>query len=141
MRLSTHLLCVMLSVSVVLVTLSRMHAHVSGEGHEHVNVHGGHSHDVGHGHSHDGDAHEHDSGRAHKHDNSGTVVNLKPDLLQGSFHAWKPIPWVAVQFVIAFVVLELRPVRLIPRPSRIRTRPPSPYPHVLPLLRGPPLSI
>lgn len=141
MNLLARLLCVMLSVSFVLLPLSRVHAHVSGEGHGYVNVHGGHDHDVGHGHEHDGGTHDHDTGSVHEHGDVGTVVKLKSDLSQGSFQAWKPIHWLAVLFVIAIVVFELLPDRLIPRPPRTRTRPPSPYPHPLPLLRGPPASI
>jgi hypothetical protein len=127
MRLLIHLLCVMLSVSFVLGPLSRMHAHVADEPFQQADVHGGHSHD--------GDA------NVPEHDANGTVVSLQSDSSQGAFQAWKPMHWISVLFVFAVMVLALRLLASIPRPSRKRTRPPSPYPHALPLLRGPPVSI
>lgn len=136
MRVLAQILCVMLSLSSVLLPLNRLHAHVSDQEHRHqVNVHGGHSHDGGAGHTH-----EHD-GSVHSHEATGTVVDLKPDLSQGSSQAWKPLHWIAVLFAVAVIIFELRPICLTPRPPRTRTRPPSPYPFALPLLRGPPISI
>ena len=149
MRFLTHVLCVMLSISFVLSPLSRLHAHVAGPD-EQVNVHGGHSHDVGHGHSHshdggghshDGVAHEHGDASVHEHEDTGTVVSLKADQSQGGFQTWKPMHWISVLFVITLLVLAPQLISSIPRPPRSRTRPPSPYPHGLPLLRGPPVSI
>lgn len=123
----------------MLMPLSQVHAHISGPSDQHVDVHGGHSHDVGHG--HDGAAEEHDGSDVDKHDGASTVVSLKPDFSQGGLQLWKAIQWIAATFAIAIIVLELPAIPLIPRPPRTRTRPPSPYPHALPLLRGPPVSI
>lgn len=138
MRLLIHVLCVMLSVSFVLAPLGRVHAHVAGD--HHVNVHGGHTHDAGGRHDHADEAHSHDGGPAHTHESSGTVIDLEPDRSQGSQQVWKPLYWIAAFFVVVLTVLELRQVGSFRRPPRARTRPPSPYPHALPLLRGPPLS-
>lgn len=147
MRLLGKILCVMLSLSVVLTPLSHAHAHVSGgHDHEHVNVHSGHSHDavqsLGDSHDHDHD-HDHDehSSQADKHSDAGKVVDLQPDMSQTTSQLFKSMQWIAILLVVALVVFQLQPLQLIPRPPRIRTRPPSPYPFAIPLLRGPPVSI
>jgi hypothetical protein len=41
--------------------------------------------------------------------------------------------------VLALFIIS--PIRAAQPPPRTRARPPSPYPHALPLLRGPPHSI
>lgn len=139
MRLFIHLLCVLLSVSSALAPVSRVHAHVTGE--QHVNVHSGHSHDAAYGHGHHDEEHSHDSGPAHSDKTTGTVVDLDSDRSQGGFQVWKPIHWIVAFVVAALAGVGLRQVSSATRPPRTRTRPPSPYPHAIPLLRGPPLSI
>jgi hypothetical protein len=138
-----RMLCLLLSVSLLLAPLSHAHAHVTAE--EHIAVHGGHDHSfslVEPG-EHHGDDHSHDHADdpASDHDATGShVLELAPDLAKPNAGA-KFLQWIAILVISVFALLTLVPMRTAQPPPRIRARPPSPYPHALPLLRGPPHSI
>jgi hypothetical protein len=143
MRRWAQLVCLLLSVSFVLAPLGHVHAHVTEAAHEHVNVHGGHDHGVINLHDHhDEHDQDHDRDAAHDHDGSSTrVIDMQLDLSQRNSDQFDLVQWLAVAFVIALVLFQRLPIRVKLPPPRTRTRPPSPYPHALPLLRGPPRSI
>jgi hypothetical protein len=135
-----RMLCLLVSVSLMLAPLSHAHAHVTDTEHEHISVHGGHDHLVGI----TLDRHHNDHGvTIEDHDATGaqTVVDLAPDLSKPNTGAGKFLQWVAILCIAVFALFTLTPIRTAHPPPRTRARPPSPYPHALPLLRGPPHSI
>lgn len=143
-----QMLCLVLCVSLVLTPMSRVHAHVSSENQGMVSVHGGHDHgwtDHDHGHDHSAadnvpiDGHADDLG--HDHEPSSHAIDLNPDAVKPSPVGAKSVVLLAMLCVTVLSIPQLADVGTIRAPPRTRTRPPSPYPHALPLLRGPPLSI
>jgi hypothetical protein len=148
MRRWAQLVSLLVSVSFVLAPLSHVHAHVTGDAHTHVNVHGGHDHGISADHDdHHATVGDHDGGESHNreshdHDRPSThVLDMQPDASPRNSDQFDFIQWIAIAFVVSLVLFERMPVRLRLPPPRIRARPPSPYPHALPLLRGPPTSI
>lgn len=137
------ILCLVLSVSFLVAPQGRVHAHVTATEHEHqhVSIHGGHDHGIVVQH-HDEHGHDYDAAAPHDHDDSGArVLDLQPDVSQRGSGDFDLLQWMAVAFVLICVFFKRVPLRLKLPPPRIRARPPSPYPHALPLLRGPPRSI
>lgn len=142
-----RMLCLVLSVSLVLTPMSRVHAHVSSEHRGLISVHGGHDHpltDHGHDHSAPEDAlmddhHDHELG--HDHESGSHAIDLNPDAVKPNAASAKSLVSMAILCVTVFSIPHVADIGAIRAPPRIRTRPPSPYPHALPLLRGPPSSI
>lgn len=134
-----RMLCLVVSVSLVLAPLSHAHAHVTDAEHQHINVHGGHDHvlDVVLGEHHDWDFDAHDHGAT----GVSVVLDLAPDLAKPNAGAAKFLQWIAILCVSVLALFALSPLRTAHPPPRTRARPPSPYPHALPLLRGPPHSL
>lgn len=139
-----RMLCLVVCVSLVLAPLSHAHAHVTGSEHEHINVHGGHDHLPGViADQHHGDQHDDGTTDASYHHTAGAqvVVDLAPDLDESNAGVGKFLQWMAILCVTVLMLFALVPIRTARPPPRNRARPPSPYPHALPLLRGPPHSI
>jgi hypothetical protein len=140
-----HIICLLVSVSFVLAPLGNVHAHVTSDEHEHVNVHSGHAHSLASAHEHEHEhEHERDDGHRDLHDHEGSttrVLDMQPDVSPRKADQFDLVQWLAVAFFVALVILQRVPIRLKLPPPRIRARPPSPYPHAWPLLRGPPRSI
>lgn len=135
-----RMFCFVVCVSFLLAPLSHAHAHITDGEHQHIDVHGGHDHmprvaPDQHHHDQDVDAHGHDA------TDEQIVKDLAPDLAKPNFSAGKILQWVAVLCVTILALVILSPIRAAHPPPRTRARPPSPYPHALPLLRGPPHSI
>jgi hypothetical protein len=135
-----RMLCLVACVSFLLAPLSHAHAHITGGEHQHIDVHGGHDHVPGV----TPDQHHHDQhADTSDHDATGeqAVMDLAPDLAKPNPGAGKFLPWIAILCVTVLALFVLSPTRTAHPPPRSRARPPSPYPHALPLLRGPPRSI
>jgi hypothetical protein len=132
-----RMFCLLVSVSLMLAPLSHAHAHVTDTEHQHIKVHGGHDHVLGvtpdqHHHDHDVDP-----------DATGAqpVVDLAPDLANPNAGGGKFLQWAAILCVTLLGLFAIVSIRRAHPPPRTRARPPSPYPHASPLLRGPPHSI
>jgi hypothetical protein len=132
-----RMFCLLVSVSLMLAPLSHAHAHVTDTEHQHINVHGGQDHVLGV----TPDQHHHDRDVDHDATGAQTVLDLAPDLAKPNAGSGKFLQWVAILCVTLLALFAIGPIRTAHPPPRTRARPPSPYPHALPLLRGPPRSI
>jgi hypothetical protein len=138
-----RILCLLVCVNLVVAPLSHVHAHVSGEEHDHVSVHGGHDHaftydhHVDHDHAPSVDHLDH----ADDQESGSRAIDLSgADAVKPNIGV-KSLVWIAVLCVILFAIPSFPVLRAIRPPPRNRALPLSPYPHALPLLRGPPRSI
>lgn len=132
-----RMLCLFVCVSLMLAPLSHAHAHVTDTEHQHINVHGGHDHVPGV----TPDQHHHDRDVDADATGAQAVLDLAPDLAQPNPGAGKFLPWVAILCVTLLALFAIGSTRAAHPPPRTRARPPSPYPHASPQLRGPPRSI
>lgn len=135
MRRLAYIVCTLFSLGLLLGPATMLHAHVPESGREQVSVHGGHGHQLA-------DDHGYVHAPADHHDEhaSDRVLDLQLDSTQGgSSQPW--VKWVALMVSVALLILTAQPLTGMHPLTRLRSRPTSPYPHPLPLLRGPPLSI
>ncbi len=139
MRRLDYIICTLFSLGLLLGPMTTLHAHVSDHEHEHeheqVSVHGGHTHYLV-------VDHDHLQALADDHDEhaSDHVIDLQLDSTQGgSSQPW--VKWLVLMVAVALLILPAQLLTGLRPLTRFRSRPPSPYPHPLPLLRGPPRSI
>jgi hypothetical protein len=137
------MLCLVLCVSLVLAPMGRVHAHVSSKEHGLISVHGGNDHAwTYHDHDHvviaDALVGDH---AAHHHEAGCHTIDLSPDALKPNLVDAKSVSATAMLCVAMLLLPAFADTDTILKPLRTRIQPPSPYPHALPQLRGPPRSI
>lgn len=136
------ILCLLVCVNLVVAPMSQVHAHISGEEHNRISVHGGHDHALAYeGHDHDHAPSAGHLDHADDHESGSRAIDLSGADVVKPNTGLKSLVWIAVLCVILFAFPTLPVLRAIRPPARNRSLPLSPYPHALPLLRGPPRFI
>lgn len=130
MRRFVLILCMLLNVSVMLVSFNSTHAHVGTGAHHHTDVHGGHSHDFGHTHDVDG---------GHPPAEVDKVVDLTPALTsQSSTPSVSWTHWLPLVCVVAILSVGVQVCLSLLRPPQSDPPPASQRGYWRPPLRGPP---
>jgi hypothetical protein len=117
-------------LSLGIAPLAHVHTHAD-ETHENGMVtHGGHMHAA------EAEYAEHHLDADREHETH--VFDLQSEFLKPDLTGTKIPVWIAAILFVLLPVLVLGLLHSTRFPPRTRTRPPSPYPHRFPLLRGPP---